>query len=201
MKTNRLRTRIISILLCICLAGCQTLQSLQASPGVEAAETAGISIGLGVATGSPAFSWLAPVVVNGLTAAVGNPTAVTGIVAQDAPLIISTVTAAIPNSAGKTAATAIASAYVTAMNGTPATATSPAIAALPATPTAANAVLAAIASGLTSASSAAPGASVKQIRHSIIVKRILRHIPIYATVPSEPVFAVDNASPLEVRVP
>lgn len=137
--------------LAIVLASCSTLQSLQNSPAVQAAETAGFGIGMEVATGSPAFGFVAPIAVNGLTALANgsNPTAVTGIVEQDAPLIVSTVKAAIPNSTGKTVATAIATAYTNAMNGT--TTGTP----LPATPTAANAVIAAIAAGLTNAATTA----------------------------------------------
>lgn len=188
-KTNR----IISLLLIPILASCAGLQNFQNSPATQAAETAAISIGLSLATKSPTFSFVAPIAVSGLTSLVNgsNPTAVTGIVAQDAPLIISTVTAAIPNSAGKTAATAIANAYVNAMNGTPATATAPAVPALPATPAAANAVIAAIASGLTSAASSAPGASVKEIHHSIVQHRLKGAQRL--------VFAADNERPMVIQ--
>lgn len=142
---------ILTSLLLLALVACSSLQSIQNNPSTQAAETAAFGIGMEIATGSPAFGWTAPIAVNGLTALANgsNPTAVTGIVAQDAPLIKSTVKAAIPNSTGTTVATAIATAYTNAMNGT--TTGTP----LPATPTAANAVIAAIAAGLTNAASTA----------------------------------------------
>ena len=156
-------TLVLVAFLCAQL-GCSTLQSIQNNPGVQDAETVAAGIGMYVATGSPAFGFVAPIAVNGLTALVdgSNPTAVTGAVAQDAQLIASTVEAAIPNPVGKSAAAQIAAVYTQTMNGTPgtpATATSravPAIPALPATPAAANAVLGAIAVGRINGASAAP---------------------------------------------
>jgi hypothetical protein len=194
------KTRIISLLLIpIFLASCANLQALQANPGVQAAETAAIGIGLNVATGSPAFSWVAPIAVNGLTALAGNPKAVTGIVAQDAPLIVSTIKAAIPNSAGTKAATAIAQAYTTAM----------AAPGVPQTTTGANAVISAIASGLTSAASASPGASAKEVRASTATARWQRELrrgqidrDDYAGLvrgERDLHFAVDNEQPLSIR--
>jgi hypothetical protein len=142
-----MKNLIIALGVCISLLGCSTLQSFQNKPGVQAAETAAISIGGTLATGSPVFAYVAPIAVSGLTALANgsNPTAVTGNVALDAPLIKSTVAEAIPSSTGKTAATAIANAYVKAM-------ASPGV---PQTPAGANAVLGAIASGLTTGASSA----------------------------------------------
>ena len=142
-----MKTSITASIVCISLVGCSTLRSIQNNPGVQAAETAGIAIGGTLATGSPVFAYVAPIAVNGLTALAdgSNPTAVTGNVASDAPLIASTVAAAIPNSTGKTAATAVANAYVKAM-------ASPGV---PQTPAGANAVIGAIASGLTTGVSSA----------------------------------------------
>lgn len=116
----------------ILLASCATLSS----PGVVAAEKAALSIGISLATKSPNYAWVAPLAVDSLTALASNPKAVTGIVAQDAPLIVSTVKKAIPNSAGTKAASDIANAYVTGMQGQPQT------------PSVANQVIQAIASGL-----------------------------------------------------
>jgi hypothetical protein len=117
-----------------------TAKAVQNNPGVQAAEEAAITIGGTLATGSPLFAALAPVAVYGLTAMVNgsNPTAVTGNVTADAPLITQTIAAAIPNSAGKTAAASITNAYVTAMQAP----------GVPQTPAGANAVIAALASGL-----------------------------------------------------
>lgn len=138
-QSNTMKTRIL-LASFLAIGACTTLQSLQNYPGVQAAETAGIGIGLEAATGSPAFSFVAPIAVSGLTALANgsNPTAVTGVVSQDVPLITSTVSAAIPNSTGTVVATKIAQAYATAM-----------ASGVPQTPTGANAVIAAIASGLT----------------------------------------------------
>jgi len=150
-----MKTPIVGLIVCVSVVGCSTLQSFQNNPGVQAAETAAISIGGTLATGSPVFAYVAPIAVNGLTALANgsNPTAVTGNVATDAPLIKSTVAAAIPNSSGKTAAAAIANAYVSAMS-------KPGV---PQTPAAANAVIGALASGLTTgaANAGAPAATPK----------------------------------------
>lgn len=137
MKHTSLFLRYIAFVVCFSLLqGCTTLQRWQSSPGVQAAETAAISIGFQLGTGSPAFSWVAPLAVSGLTALAGNKKAVTGVPAVDVPLIVSTVKAAIPNSAGAQAATSIAQAYQTGMQGQPQT------------PSVANQVIQAIASGL-----------------------------------------------------
>jgi hypothetical protein len=150
-----MKNPIIALAICVSVIGCSTLQSLQNNPGVQAAEVAAISIGGTLATGSPVFAYVAPIAVNGLTALAdgSNPTAVTGNVATDAPLIKSAVAAAIPNSSGKTAAAAIANAYVTAM----------AKPGVPQTPAGANAVIGALASGLTTGATkaGAPAASSK----------------------------------------
>lgn len=121
------------------LLGCSTLQSVQDNPSVQSAETTGITIGLVLATKSPEFSFVAPIAVSGLTALADgkNPFAVTGAnLTADSAQITQAVTAAIPNSAGKLAATQIVNAYVSGMQTMPKTATS------------ANQVIAAIASGL-----------------------------------------------------
>jgi hypothetical protein len=146
-----MKTPITSLLVCVSFIGCTTLQSVQNNPGVQAAETAAIAIGGTLATGSPAFAYLAPIAVNGLTALAdgSNPIAVTGNAATDAPLIKSAVASAIPNSTGKTAAAAIANAYVNAM----------AQPSVPKTPAGANAVIGAIASGLTTGATQAKSSS------------------------------------------
>lgn len=181
---------LITLPLCAAMTFCQTVQSIQANPAVQAAETAAISIGGTLATGSPAFAALAPIAVNGLSALaanIGKPTAVTGVVANDAPLIVSTVAAMIPTSTGKTAAVAIANAYTTAM-------TSPGV---PQTTTGANAVLAAIASGLSQgASPVASGPAGQQgksasfgSKHASLDRSELRVIwlgPFEATLPPVP---------------
>jgi hypothetical protein len=140
-----IKASLTALVLCVSLTGCSTLQSIQNNPGTQAAETAAIAIGGTVATGSPAFAYVAPIAVSGLTALAdgSNPISVTGNPATDAPLIKSAVAAAIPNSTGKTAATAIANAYVQAM----------AKPGVPQTPAGANAVIGAIASGLTTGAS------------------------------------------------
>lgn len=116
------------------LSGCAQFAAFQASPGVQQAEEAAIGIGLTLATGSPAFASLAPIAVNGLTALANGKkyAAVTGNTAVDVPLIVSTVSAMIPNSSGKAAALAIGQAYAQAQP----------------SPSTANATIDAIASGL-----------------------------------------------------
>lgn len=128
----------IVALLCCSMSGCLTFQEFQSNPGVRAAETAAIGIGLTLA-GQPGFAALAPVAVNGLTylSNKSNPTAVTGNVTTDVPLIVSTVSAMIPNSKGKAAAVQIAQAYQQGLAATGST-----------SPIAANAVLSVIAGGL-----------------------------------------------------
>lgn len=139
-------SRAICALLCICITGCQTLATLQQNPAVEAAEQAAITIGLDLATGSPAFGFVAPLAVSGLTAIannVGTKTAITGDITKDAPLITATVQAAIPTSAGTTAAAQIAAAYTTAMVNSGA----------PQTTSSGNVILAAISAGLNAGAS------------------------------------------------
>lgn len=130
----------IVALLCIAFTGCASLTSIQNSPATQAAENAAIGIGLELATGSPAFGFVAPLAVNSLTALANksNPIAVTGNPTADAAKIIQAVSTSIPNSAGKTAAVKIANAYVLAMSQS----------SVSQTPAGANSVLGAIASGL-----------------------------------------------------
>lgn len=132
--------KLIRFLLALALpmASCAELTAFQKSPSGQALETAAISIGVSLASqGTVNGAWIAPLAVSGLTwlANKGNPTAVSGIdLNADAKLITQTVAAALPTSAGKTAAQSIATAY---------------LAAAPTDPTKANAVIAVIASGLT----------------------------------------------------
>lgn len=138
---------ILVAFLCVGLSGCGTpfakqVAAFQGNPSVQMAEQASIAVGSTLATGSPAFASLAPTAVYGLTALadnLGKPTAVTGTdVAADAQLITTTLRATLPaNSNGVKTATNIATIYTAAMKG------------VPATPSAANAVLNAIATGLT----------------------------------------------------
>jgi len=140
------------------LGGCSTLQRIQNNVAVQAAETAAISIGGTLATGSPAFAYVAPIAVNGLTALAdgSNPTAVSGSnLTADAALIKTTIQAAIPNPTGTVAAASVASLYTTAM-ATP---------GVPSTATAANAVIGAIAAGLTTG--AANSAATAYISNSL----------------------------------
>lgn len=158
---------ITSCILCLALAlpGCMTFAEFQNNPGVRAAETAAIVIGTTLA-GQPEFAALAPIAVNGLTALAnkGNPTAVTGNVVVDVPLIVSAVSEMIPTSKGKTAAVQIAQAYQQGLAGTGST-----------SPAAANAVIAVIAGGLDKGIASKLGASTaKSHRDSSIAVRAAR---------------------------
>jgi hypothetical protein len=151
---NTIMAPMVAALLIPALAcqGCAQFTSFQNNPGVRAAETAAIGIGVTLA-GQPELAALAPIAVNGLTyvANKGNP-AVTGNVAVDVPLIVSAVSAMIPNSKGKTAAVQIAQAYKQGMTATGST-----------TPAAANAVLAVVASGLNTGITSTLGGSNSKI--------------------------------------
>lgn len=89
----------------------------------------------------PQYASLAPVAVQELIALTNgtNPIGVTGNVDQDVPALIETVSAMIPTNKGSEVATQIANAYKTAMNAP----------GMTQTPGTANAVLTAIATGLT----------------------------------------------------
>jgi hypothetical protein len=155
----KIRSKSIASILCLVafsISGCSTpfgqqLVALQNNPGVQAAETTAIDIGLAAATKSPASAYVGPLIVSSLTAVANKASAssVTGIVANDAPLIVSSITAAIPNSTGKTVAVQIANAYTTAM----------AAPGVPATPAGGSAVLNAIAAGLNQGAAQVPAAN------------------------------------------
>lgn len=136
--------KITTQILCIALtlSGCAQFSAFQNTPGVAQAEQTAIGIGLSLAGASPLYASLAPLAVSGLTylANKSNPTAVTGQnIPADAALIAQTVSAMIPNNAGTKAASRIAQAYIAAQP----------------TPGTANAVIAAIASGLNAGATAA----------------------------------------------
>ena len=67
-----MKTSMTAVVVCVSLLGCSTFRTVQDNPGVQAAETAGISIGGTLATGSPIFAYVAPIAVNGLTAPGGR---------------------------------------------------------------------------------------------------------------------------------